>query len=91
MVKVQPCRNGCGMQIVVKEDIDGKWKPYLAETGVLHDCPNSEFNKQKQQGDQYRTPKPNVLSDVENGLIGRVEKLERQVAAIISGRVADEE
>lgn len=53
MVKIQQCRNQCGQQITVQLDTEsGKYKPYDVDpTGSvigLHNCPNSDYNKQKQ-------------------------------------------
>ncbi len=86
MPKIQPCRNGCGTEIFVKEDVDHKFKPYDARTEQLHDCPNSEYNKKKQQGEAYRTPKENVTSDIEQRILSLLETLNDKVDSIISGR-----
>lgn len=37
MGKQQPCRNGCGVTIEVKNDT-GRWLPYVVATGELHKC-----------------------------------------------------
>ncbi len=86
MPKIQPCRNGCGTEIFVKEDVDHKFKPYDARTEQLHDCPNSEYNKKKQQGEAYRTPKTSSLNDFESRVLDKLELLERKLDAIYSGR-----
>lgn len=54
MSRVQKCRNGCGTDIQVMQDLEGsgKWKPYEQdENGEprLHDCPKSPYNLKKQQ------------------------------------------
>jgi hypothetical protein len=86
MPKVDACRNGCGTQIFVKQDADGKWKPFDARTNELHDCPNSEYNKKKQQGDSYRTPKPSSMSDFESRVLDKLDMVEKKLDAIYSGR-----
>jgi len=86
MPKIQACRNGCGTNIFVKEDTDGKFKPYDANTQELHDCPNSEWNKKKQQGESYRTPKESSISDFEARVLDKLEIVERKLDAIYSGR-----
>ena len=86
MPKVDNCRNGCGAQVYVKQDVDGKWKPYVAGTDDLHDCPNSEWNKKKQQGDSYRTPKTNSISDFEARVLDELDLIKRKLDAIYSGR-----
>jgi len=45
--KVQPCKYGCGAEIQTRLTDKG-WRPFL-ESGVMHDCPNSPYNKQKKQ------------------------------------------
>ena len=55
MVKIQSCRNKCGTMIYVAQH-EGKWKPFDSVTNQLHDCPNSEYNKQNQvQGKQLQS------------------------------------
>lgn len=53
-MRVQECRNGCGADIVLKED-QGKWKPYdydeqAGDAFKLHNCPNSDYNQKKTGG-----------------------------------------
>ena len=91
MPKIQACRNGCNTQIYVKEDQDGKFKPFDAQTNQLHDCPNSEWNKKKQQGEAYRTPKPNAISDIEARILEKLDIIERKIDAVYSGRAFQDE
>ena len=67
MGKVQQCRNGCNKLITVQLD-DGKYKPFEVDLSgnptQLHNCPNSEYNKQQGQGGQVtRTQQPQVATD----------------------------
>ena len=91
MPKVDDCRNDCGVRVFVKQDPnDGKWKPYEEQTGQLHDCPKSPYNLKKQQGEAYRTSKPNVTSDFENRVLSLLETINQKVDSIISGRSFEE-
>ena len=71
--------------------MDGKFKPFDASTNQLHDCPNSEWNKKKQQGEAYRTPKPNAITDFEARVLDKLELLERKLDAVYSGRAFQDE
>ena len=93
MVKIQQCRNQCGQQITVQLDTEsGKYKPYDVDpTGSvigLHNCPNSDYNKQKQwtsssnkQGGQFTQYKVNqgleqVTQQTQNAITQKLNELE---------------
>ncbi|MGD1837493.1 MAG: hypothetical protein ACPKPY_05485 [Nitrososphaeraceae archaeon] len=48
-MKIQKCRNGCGVDIVVQIDA-GKWKPFVYDLNNdqiigLHNCPKSNYKR----------------------------------------------
>src|SRR5687767_11699107 len=63
MPKIQPCRNGCGTDIVVQMDTaSGKYKPYVLneqndEWDIIHNCPKSPYNTNRQQGGNWEQKK----------------------------------
>ena len=50
------CNNDCGKKIEVRR-VDQKWIPF-EESGEIHDCPNSEYNKKKRNDDLYTDNHP---------------------------------
>ena len=91
MPKIQACRNGCNTQIYVKEDDDGKFRRPFESDGKMHDCPKSPYNQKKLQGDAYRTPKPNAISDIEARILEKLDIIERKIDAVYSGRAFQDE
>jgi hypothetical protein len=54
--------------------------------GARTDFPNSEYNKKKQQGESYRTPKTPSLDDFQTRILSLLETINDKVDSIISGR-----
>ena len=78
------CIYKCNTMIEVRNTPEG-FRPF-EQSGTMHDCPNSEYNKKKQQGDTYRTPKLTVMSDFENRILSLLETINKKVDSIVSAR-----
>ena len=87
MSRVQKCRNGCGTDIQVMQDLEGsgKWKPYEQDENgepKLHDCPKSPYNLKKQQGSAVagtQNDESSVHYQILQGLRKTNEYLERNM------------
>lgn len=103
MVKIQQCRNQCGQQITVQLDTEsGKYKPYDVDpTGSvigLHNCPNSDYNKQKQwsssnkQGQltQYKVNEQlgHIPEQTNAAILNKLEMIYQEVKAIDNNLIA---
>ena len=78
------CIYKCNTMIEVRNTPEG-FRPF-EQSGTMHDCPNSEYNKKKQQGESYRTPKSSLLTDFEEKSLTNDEEIKTMLRTLLSGR-----